>query len=192
MLLLSDRLIGIPLMSLQTGGPVAETAEPIIDPRQLYITAFYCEGPFLDTKPSVIYTTDIREVSDLGLIIDSSDTIMDPTDLLRLQEVIGFEFELIDTPVVDDRGQKLGKVIDYATDMHTFMVQKLHVRPPLMQSFGAAELMIDRAQVIEVTNKQIVVKSPSVEAEEKGSAATVRELTTNPFRNPQIESIKQD
>lgn len=193
MFVLSQRLVGVPLMSLQTGSQVAETGEPIIDPRQLHIVAFYCEGPNLDSHPSVLHTEDIRETSDIGIIIDDSDKLMSPDGLVRLQEIIDFNFNLLGLPVLTEHGQKLGTVGDYAVDTVGFLIHKLHVKQSLLRSINSAELIIDRNQIIEVTNKHIIVKSAVVDAEERATqpAQIVPTALANPFRKP-VQSIDQE
>jgi uncharacterized protein YrrD len=193
MFVLSHRLVGVPLLSLQTGGQIAETGQPIIDPRQLHIVAFYCEGPTLDSHPAVLHTEDIREASDIGIIIDDSDKLMAPDGLVRLQEVINFAFQLPGLPVVTEHGQKLGTVGDYAVDTVSFLIHKIHVKRPLLRSLSTAELVIDRTQIIEVTNKHIIVKSAVVEADEMATQ-TARVMPTalaNPFRGTQAQSIER-
>ncbi len=185
MFVLSHRLTDVALMSLQTGTAVAQTTGAIIDPRRLHIVAFSCEGRTLDVKPAIIHTNDIREVSDIGFIIDNSDAIMDPKELVRLKEIIDFHFQLPGIRVVDNHGKKLGTVTDYATDTLSFLIHKLHVKRPLLTSLGTAELIVDRSQIIEVTNKQIVVRAAT--AEEKNSIPMVVSMQpfNNPFRKPQ-------
>ena len=189
MLLLSPRLSGVPLMSIQTGTRLAVTTEPIIDPRKLYIVAFYCDGRTLDITPAVIHTSDIREVSDIGFIIDSSDSIMAPGELVRLREIIDFHFQLLGIAVIDSHGHKLGSVNDYTVDTTSFMVQKLHVKPPLLRSFSSSELIVDRSQIVEVNSKHIVVRAPTVEQRETQSAQQLQPFS-NPFRKA-AETIKR-
>jgi len=167
-------------MSLQTGARVAIAKEPIIDPRRLHIVALYCEGPLLDSEAAVLYTGDIREVSDIGLIVDDSDVIMDPRQLVRLQEVIDFDFHLMHLPVLTEHGKHLGKVSDYTVDTLTFLIHKIHVRRPLLRSLSVAELIIDRQQIIEVTNQHIIVRSATVTTEARSKSTAF----ANPFRTP--------
>ena len=76
MLQLSESLENVPVLSLQTGTKLAHTIGIIIDPDTLAIPALYVEGPGIDIQPSVVFVEDIREVSDIGYIIDSSDSIL--------------------------------------------------------------------------------------------------------------------
>ena len=184
MFVLSNRLLKVPIMSIQTGTPLAYTAEPIIDPRKLHIVAFYCEGSKLNEDENILHTSDIREVSDIGFIINSSDDLMDGDGLVRLNEIVEYKFQLIGIPVYEDRGRKLGVVSDYIVETESFLISKLHVRRPLLKSFSTAELIVDRKQIIEVTNKRIVVRSAVVKEEPKVEAMP-RIAFDNPFRKTQ-------
>lgn len=177
MLLLNDRILTMPVVSLQTGRRLATLSSSIVDPRQLHIVAFYCDGPNLDVDPAVLYTDDIREVSSLGMIVDSAENIMSPDDLVRLQEVINFNFKLDDMKVVDESGQKLGKVVNFSVETNTFFIIKIHVQPGLLQALHTTEHIIDRSQIVEINDKTIVVKSADVK---EGSRNRVG--IDNPFK----------
>lgn len=185
MLVLSNRIFSCHIMSLQTGAQIGEVVETIIDPRQLLIVAFRCEGPGIDFEPAILHTTDIREFGTMGIIVNSSDDLMPPDDLVRLQEVMDFKFKLIDKQVVDETGQKLGKVIDFAVETDSFFITQLHVQPPLLKSFGTVDLIINRTQITNVTNKKIVVKSGLTKTQTH--TVNAKEDFENPFKRPQTE-----
>ena len=181
MLLPRDRLLNLPIMSLQTGTQVGTAVGHIIDPRRLNIVAFYCEGPLINFSPAILHTTDIREFSSIGLIVDSADNIMPPDDLVRLKEVLDYHFELDGKQVVEDGGHRLGKVGGYTVDSESFFVVKLHVRPTFLQSFGQAELLVDRTQIREINDKHIVVHRATVQDEAHEHFAALSAID-NPFR----------
>ena len=190
MLLAAERLLHAPVMSLQTGGQLARTKAALIDPRNLMIIAFELEGPALDQHPSYLLVTDVRELSNIGLIVDSSDEFVGPDDVIKVQEVRDFNFELIDKLVESERRQKLGKVTTYAVEPGSFMIKQLNVRRPLLKSFTDTELLIDRSQVVEVNDTKIIIKNDErAPAHVKQAAGTF----TNPFRGQpaQPESIKR-
>lgn len=182
MLVLKDHLIDVPVMSLQTGAEIARTERPIIDPRQLTIVAFYCQGPMLDVNPAILHIDDIREFGSLGFIVDSADVIMSPTDLVRLQQVIGFQFMLEGKMVIDDRGHKIGKVSNYTVDLRSFYITQLEVQPGIFRSWSTSQVLIGRTQIIEISDSKIIVSSATAQA-----APTKRALNHNPFRAPQTE-----
>jgi len=175
-------------MSLQTGTQVGVTGKPIIDPRELTIVAFYCEGPLINFQPAILHVEDIRENSEIGIIIDSSENIMPPDDLVRLNEVLNFHFELEGKQVIQDDGHKLGKIADYAVDVDSFYIVKLHIKPTLLQSLTAAEHIIDRSQIKSITDKEVIVRTATVA--DKQPAAVKRPPMDNPFRKRQAEAIE--
>lgn len=189
MLLLSTQLKNVPVMSLQTGTKLGTTQDAIIDPRKLQIVAYYVSGPRIQVT-SVLHTSDIREFGPLGFIVDGTSSVMElDDDLIRLNEVIGFKFALIGKIVVNENRKRLGKVDEYTLESDGFTVQKLHVSQSMIKNIANSNLMIHRSQIVEVTDKLIVVKSASL-PEAVGLAQIM-----NPFRkssNPlQTESTKQ-
>lgn len=186
MLIFKNQLQSIPIMSLQTGSKIAETGSFIIDPRQLKVVGFYCSGPRLDVNPAVLTVADIRELGDLGLIVDSADVLVSPDDLVRLKDVLSFNFTLENKLVVDTAGKKLGRVSNFTLDSKSLYIVKLQVRPGVWQSFKTTELLIDRSQVDHVTDDEVVVRSAVVEAEDKKEAPAP--MLENPFRRAPLES----
>ena len=66
-------------MSLQTGSELARTSRAVIDPRNLSIVAYQ--------SPSLLRIADVREIGPLGLIIDSADELIMPSDVLKIKEL---------------------------------------------------------------------------------------------------------
>lgn len=168
-------------MSLQTGTQIGMAVRHIIDPRRLNIIAFYCEGPLIDFSPAILHTSDIREFSSIGLIVDDADNIMPPDDLVRLKEILDYDFSLEGMQVIEEGGHKLGRVGGYTVDSDSFFIVKLQVKPTLLQSFGRAELLIDRTQISEINDKQIVVRRATV-TDTKKPGFTPLPPIDNPFR----------
>ena len=179
MLVLNTQLQNIPIMSLQSGGSLGMAAEPIIDPRKLQIVAYHVTGPRIQ-EPSILYTSDIREIGPLGLIVDHADRVMTlDEDLVRLQEVISLNFTLIGKTVFDDQKKRLGKVIEYTVESETFLIQKLHLGQSLLKNIKSSGLLIHRSQIVEVTDKKIIVRSATVQEQVSLMQAV------NPFRKSQ-------
>lgn len=187
MLIWRERLLSVAVMSLQTGGRLAVATEPIVDPKNLDVIAFYCEGPLVNFKPAILHTADIREFGELGLIVNDSENIMPLGDLVRLQGIIEHHFELIGKKVVDTTGHKLGKVNNYVVDTGSFKVMKFSVKRPLLHSLQDSELIIDRQQIRKITDDQIVVAAPTVEEKVKVSVLP-RAHIQNPFRQAPAEN----
>ena len=179
MLVAAERLINTPVMSLQTGGQLARTKAPLIDPRNLMIIAYELDGPSLDTHPSFLLMNDVRELSNLGLIVDSSEEFVGVDDVIKVREVYDIGFELIGKLVRDENKHRLGKVIGYSIEPGSFMIKQLNVRRPLLKSLTDTELLIDRTQITEVNDSEVIVKNDERQPEPVKQAA---KNFANPFR----------
>lgn len=169
-------------MSLQTGGEIARTAEPIIDPAVLEIVAYSLHGVRLADKNSVVLTNDIREVGEIGIIVDSNDELVPQADVVKIQKLDKLDFHLIDMQVIDDKKTKLGKIYDYSIDPLTFTIHQLFVKRPLLKSLQTSNLIINRSQIAEINNKAIVVHSATLK--QRPQPAVVSQHFVNPFRSP--------
>lgn len=183
MLISQQRLLKTPVMSLQTGAELAIVERILIDPRDLTITAYELDGPMLDQKPSFLRPADVRELSNLGFIVDSSDEFVALEDVIRIQEVYNFDFNFIGLEVVDDKKKKLGKVLSFNVDSSSYSIEQLVVKRPLLRSFNETELLIGRTQIIEVRDTYVKVKSATLETPR---AAKVTEYA-NPFRHSNVQ-----
>ncbi len=173
-------------MGLQTGAELARTSQAIIDPRTLQIVAYELNGPLLADQPSFLRIADVREFSDIGLIVDSSDEFVTTGDIIKLDEIYKLHFMPTGMPVLDEKRHKLGKVDDYIIDTSSFVIQQLSVRRPLLQSLNDTHLLVHRSQITEINDDAIIVHSQAKIPEPV--LAKVSNTYVNPFRkNPQAE-----
>jgi hypothetical protein len=164
MLKLSASLRNLNVISLSVGGTVAIAHEPIINPHNLKIIGWWCKAPS-SSKPLVLLQDDVREMQSTGLAINDEDELVDPQDLVRHKDVLEVNFELIGK-LVKTKRKKLGKVGEYSYNDGWF-VQKLYVERPITKVFTTEDtLIIDRTQILEVTNEYILVKDTEVKATE--------------------------
>lgn len=186
MLIWKERLDACPIMSLQTGAQLGVVDKPILDPRELKIVAFYVSGPHIEQQPAILHADDVREFGSLGMIVNDSENIMalDP-ELVRLQEILSYNFELIGMRVIDTAQKKLGKVADYVVDSTDFSILKFNVKAPMLHVGGAGDLLISRQQIREINDDHIVVAAPTVDA--PGAEHPQLPAFENPFRRPHPE-----
>jgi uncharacterized protein YrrD len=190
MLLAGSRLMNAPVMSLQTGSELGRLTGPVISPDTLAILAYEVEGPLLDKSPSLLRIADVREFSDIGIIVDSSDEFVSPEDIIKLGDVYKLHFSPIDMKVVDEKHRKLGRVDGYTIETTGFVIQQLSVKRPFFKSLNDTQLLIHRSQITEINDHEIIVHS---EAKVPESTATkVAGNYVNPFRkNPQAEHTER-
>lgn len=191
MLLATQELLELPVMSLQTGGEIATTRNTIIDSDTLHILAYELEGKQLDMHPAYLKIEDIRELSDIGFIVDSSDEILALDDIVVHKNLYEHPIRLESMRVVDEQDNKLGKVERLIMDTQSFRVEQLHVRRPFLRSLSDTSLVIHRRQIVNITPDVIVVRTPTVDTTEQQDLK--KQTFVNPFRStapPQPESAK--
>jgi len=182
-------MINTPIMGLQTGSQLAKTVEPLIDPANLKIVAYQVDGPLVTEHPSLIRIADVREMSSIGMIVDSSEEFIGVDDVIKIHDLIELGFDLIGMNVIDETGHKLGKVEDYSLDSDSFVIQQLSVKRNLLKSLTDTGLLIHRSQIVEINDNNIVVRTTAKKVQPVMEAQ--RRAYINPFRgsSPQPELV---
>lgn len=145
-------------MSLRSGGKIATTVQPIINPNNLKIEGFYCTDSVEKNKQLVLVEPDIRDIIPAGIVVNDHSVLSEADDLIRLKPIMDLNFTVLDKPVVTVSKQKLGKVTDYATEPKSMLIKKLYVTQSLVRSLSGKSLGIDRTQIVEITSRKIVVQ----------------------------------
>lgn len=156
----------VDILSLRNGRPIGKVGDPIINPNNLSIEAFYAHSP-RESEHRVIFAADIRELSVRGVIVDSEDNLMELEGLVRLEKVLAIDFQMMDKKVVTKSGKSVGKVMDYVVDDKGYEIQKIYVRPAIVKAFTKNDLIIGRNQIVEVNDKKIVVKDTDIKVGSK-------------------------
>lgn len=169
-------------MSLQTGGRLAITQKPIIDPANLKIVAFEVEGQLLSERPALLRVADIREMGRVGMIVNSNDEFIGVHDVIKIEKLYELAFPLVGMVVIDDTKRRLGKVEDYTVDTDSFVIQQLTVNRGFFRGLTDTGLLISRTQIVEITDTEIVVKSSAHKSITPVMQASRTDFI-NPFRN---------
>jgi hypothetical protein len=108
----------------------------------------------------------VREIMPNGLAVNEEEDLSAPEDLVRHSEILNTNFQLLEKPVRTKR-QKLGKVTDFSYSEALF-VQKLYVTRPLHKVLTNEDtLLIDRTQIVEVTDHYILVRDTDIKVAEE-------------------------
>lgn len=181
----ASRLVGYPILSLHIGGPTAWIRDAIIDPRKLKIMAFYVEGPLIRGDiGNILDVKSIREISTIGMVVDSADDFAFPGDIVKIDKIIEDKFAINGLKVVTKKGSKLGKVIDYTVDTTDFRVLQIIIKRPVIKAVLDPELVISRKEIVEITNEKIVVKDEEDKLKKRATREDFVPNFVNPFREP--------
>ena len=150
--------------------------------------AYETDGADIDDPEAgnILMINDIREFSDDGFIVDSTDRFVEREDVVKLDKVMDLEFKLVGLKVVTKDGKKLGKVIDYTLDSGSFSIFQLIVQRPLLDSFIDPELTINRSQIVEIDDYKITIRHEreKVKISKKSKEKEFVQNYVNPFRKP--------
>lgn len=158
MLQLSGSLLNKSVLSLRTGGVIATTTEAIINPNNLKIEGFYCVDAFDRKKTLILLYQDIRDLIPQGFVVNDHDVLVTPEELVRLKDILDIRFTLIGKQLITVKKDKLGRVIDFAAEVETFYIQKLYASQSMLKSLTSGSLAIDRNQIVEITDKKIIIQ----------------------------------
>ena len=164
MLKLSSSLYNVPIFSLRTGGQIGVAIRPLINPNNLKIEGWYALSSY-EQGTLFLPTSEIRELSRIGFAVNDQDAITEASEIVRIVPLFRLNFQLEGKNVVTESKQKLGKVENYSVDLDSFYIQKLYVTPPMLRAFTKQQLPVSRSQIVEVTDKKIVIAS--IEATER-------------------------
>lgn len=163
MLQLSTTFYNRKILSLRTGGPIGFAHSPLINPTTLKIEGWYASAA-ADRTPYIVPANEVRDIITKGIVVNDHASLTHVEDLVRLKEIIELRFELIGKVVKTDRKRKLGKVHDYAVDDQALIIKQLYVAQNVLKSLIGQQLIIDRTQIIEINDRAIIVKEPTVKA----------------------------
>ena len=168
--MLSKSLVNKPVMSLRSGSQIAIAIEPIINPHNLKIMGWWCKAT--GGRRLVLLAEDVREIMPKGLAVNDDEDLSPPEDLVRHSDTLSTQFQLLDK-LVKTKRQKLGKISDFSYNSGMF-VQKLYVARPLHKVFTSDDtLIIDRTQILEVTDHYILVRDTEIKATSEEFAGAV-------------------
>lgn len=162
MLTLGQHLLGKNILSLRIGRPIGVVSEVIINPNNLKIEGWKATDSST-RKPVILLSQDVRDILPQGFVVDDHEALTPQNELIRLKEILDYNFNLIGKVVVTNHRKRLGKITDYTFDKDAFFVQKLYVGQSLVKSFTGGSLVIDRTQIVEINQKRIIVKEATAE-----------------------------
>jgi len=157
MLQLSSIFYNQKILSLRSGGPVGHASCPLIDPDNLKIEGWYATA-LGNKKRMILPVMEVRDIISKGIVVDDHSSLTHVEDLVRQKRIIELSFELIGKLVRTDDKKKLGKVQDYAVDEESMYIKKLYINQNIFKNLTAQQLVIDRNQIIEINDKEIIVR----------------------------------
>lgn len=182
MLMAATKIVGMMVLSVRAGGPVARISEVIVDPDTLKIIAFRCAGGLV-AGADLLSVKSVREFSMVGMVIDDIEELVEEGEVVRIDEVLKLNFGMPGLKVETKSGRKLGKISDYVVDTEGFLVQQIIVQRPALKALVDPVLTIARKEIVEVTDYKVIVKSEEDVLKREAEKEEFVPNFVNPFRS---------
>ena len=182
MLIYNSKLLNMPVLSVQDSGKIGTIATTIVDPDSLKIIAFRVHGAVGNDGGNILDAKSVREYSNFGLVIDSTEELVKDEDIVKISKVLELNFSLLGLKVETKKGSKLGKILDFTVTEDNFSVQQIIVKRPTVKSFFDSELVVPRTEIVEVTDYKIIVRDEEKVIKERALKEDFVPNFVNPFR----------
>jgi sporulation protein YlmC with PRC-barrel domain len=166
---LASKLIGLPILSLQNAETITRVTDLVMAIESLEVIAVICEPHPQIGKHPVLLLRDVRQVAIDCLLVNTAEDLVEAEDIVRLAPLLERGFDPRGLRVVTDLKRRIGTVEDYTINLQTYHLQKIYVRQSLVHSWMGASLIIDRAQILEVSEREFVVRDATVKTSHRAS-----------------------
>lgn len=160
---LATEIIGATVFSVHTGNRIGEVTGLLVRHKDFKIELLVVKTPEIE-KSLYLLSSDIRAYDNNKIIIDSYQELSEADDLLRHQVLIKEDSKLFNSKVETHSGKYLGKVKDYSLDTNHFFINKIYITANWPLRLLHERLIVDRADIIEVNNKKIIVRDATIKA----------------------------
>lgn len=154
---LHSGIIGKPIMSITGAEILGIVTGIVIKPQSLHMIACELKVPMEKAHQYLLFN-DIRYFNNQKILVNDKHAISEYADLVRYQDDIDNNYQLVGKRVQTVSGKRLGKVTNFVYDAQHFFVCKLHVAPTLFKSLLITKHIIDRNDIIETKPRAIIVK----------------------------------
>ena len=120
------------------------------------------------------------------MIVDSIDDLVSKGDVVKFDEIIDLNFNVIGLNVKTKKGKKLGKISEYTFDPESMQIMQFVVKRPFMKSFMDPELIIGRSQIKEVNDYEIIVIDEEEKVKKESGKKDFVPNFINPFRDSNL------
>ncbi|HIA92069.1 TPA: hypothetical protein EYO12_03060 [Candidatus Saccharibacteria bacterium] len=158
MLILNTQLLPRSIISIHASSPVAFAKHVVINPHNLTISGFFVDYARLAGQHPVLISQDIRQITPKSFVINHEEDITPVEELIRFSKVAELNYELLGKEVRTESKKKVGSVDEYVIQADGMVIYNLHVNKPVWKSLTGGARIINRSQIVEVTDSTIIVK----------------------------------
>jgi sporulation protein YlmC with PRC-barrel domain len=141
----------LPVGSFDEGGLIGKVLRTIISRKDGRVLGFVVKkmGFFGETK--IASFEDIISIDQVGIVIRSSESLVDKEEIIRIGEILKEKFDLIGLKAVAKNKANLGRVADALVNTDTGDIMRVYVKKFFK------DYVFEHSQIEEITLKNIVL-----------------------------------
>ena len=162
MLIEYSRLKDLPIFELETKSKVGVIKDFFIDHEEKAVEAVIASTGGIFKREKYISAKEILELTKDALVVESSESIIDPKEMVRLHKKEKSRAKIIGEKVVTKKGDFLGTVYDYVLENSTFSITRIYIKKMLDQRIihSSAIVKIEQHKIIVKDNFEMVRPTP--------------------------------
>lgn len=150
-LLRRSKIIDASIFSLQEGFDLGKIRNFLIDKSNLKIIFVLVDVSF---NKKYLAFEDIKNVSAKKFLVNGKEDFSEKNELVKYKDFFAKSVFLYKMAVETSSGKKLGRVYDFDIDLISGFVEKIYAK----KLFLFNNFVINRSDVLEVTDKKIIIK----------------------------------
>lgn len=169
MLILASHLKNLPIVSSLTQEMLGRSENIVVNPDDGRVIGILLNTLGFFPRTKVISPVDIVDFAPDAIMVSGSENIVDIGEIMRVKEVLGKKYKILDQRAKTKSGKNLGKVYDILIETNVWTVVKYYIRNLLN------ERILPQEKIEEITPKAIIfkddVETGEIVAEEAPEAA---------------------
>lgn len=146
----------MPVVDLESGDLLGHIDGWVISPRDQRVAAWRLKKTRLWQTMPVIITADIAEYGPRMVVARTRDTIIAPSEVVGLPELIAQKMSVVGFEAKTVTGQVLGRVNDLVFDTVTSSIQQYYIRPKTLAGLWQTDLVLPASKVVTITAGQVL------------------------------------
>jgi len=157
MQLLYSDLIGSKVYALVESQFVGIVKDLIFD-KETMVAQIFTLGLGTNKKVAYLLASDIKDINSQRFFIQSSNKLSDRDDLIRYRAFFDQPNLLLNRTVKTESRIKLGKCWNFCIEFGNFNLSKIYVKSGILKNLWQQQLIIDRSDILRVTDSAIIVR----------------------------------
>ncbi len=122
------KLIGLPVAAIDSGSKIGVVSKVVVEPQNGNLLGFMVKSGGLFSESKALATIDVFEWDPNGLVTRTIDNLVPPAEIVRLNEILKINFDLLDLKAKTEAGKNLGQVENFLVDSATGTVVKYYLK----------------------------------------------------------------